>query len=164
MLGSLRLMCSSDFGDVVSRQQLGRTSRILVALCIAPALFFCICSLLFVEVGDVVEHESAAFVVSQYTAFATHTLCYEDAANADRPNHASRMKLNELHVLEFGPGAIGQRKAVAGVFPTVAGDLEGAPNSAGGQHHSICLPQVEPALLTVVSACPGNSIRIEQKA
>ena len=132
--------------NMISGEQFRRTPRILVTLRIPPALFFGVRSLLFVEVGNVVEHEPAAFTVAQDAAFAAHAFGYENAAHADRPDHAGGVKLNEFHVLEFGSGAIRQCKAVACVFPTVAGDLEGTSDSAGGQHHCLRLPQLEAAL------------------
>ena len=163
MLGSLRLMCSSasadlllDPGDVeehaavrgaaagldlavdaarhvVARQQLGRTAGALVALRVAPAFFRIGRRLRLVVVGDVVEHEAAAFAVLQHAAFAAHALGDEDALHARRPDHPGRMELDELHVDQLGAGAIGQRVAVAGAFPAVAGDLEGAADAAGGE-------------------------------
>ena len=149
---------------MISGEQFGRTPRILIALRIPPALFFRVRSLLFVEVRNVVEHEPAAFAVAQHAAFAAHALGYQDAAHTDRPDHAGGVKLNELHVLEFGSGAIRQCKAVARIFPTVAGHLEGTPDSAGGHHHRLRLPQLEPALLAVVSASSGNAASVEQQA
>ena len=167
MLGSLRLMCSAalgmsllDPGDVqedaavraaaacldfaidaarhvVAREQLRRAAGVLVALRVAPAFVFVVGGLLLVELGDVVEHEAAAFAVAQDAAFAAHAFGHQDAAHADRPDHAGGMKLHELHVQQLGAGAVGQRVAVAGVFPTVAGDLVGAADAAGGHHHGL---------------------------
>ena len=130
---------------VIAGEQFRRAARVLVALRVAPAFFFGVGGLLLVEVGDVVEHEAAAFAVAQHAAFAAHAFGDQDAAHADGPHHAGGMELHELHVLQFGAGAIGQRKAVAGVFPTVAGDLECAADAAGGQHHGLRLPQLEAA-------------------
>ena len=124
-------------GDVIARQQLRRTPRVLVALRVAPAFFFVVGGLRFVKVRDVVEHEAAALAVAQHAAFAAHALGHQDAAHAERPHHARGMELDELHVEQFGARVIGQRVAVARVFPTVAGDLEGAPDAAGGQHHGL---------------------------
>ena len=151
-------------GDVIAGQQFGRPAGVLVALRVAPSFLFGVGGLLFVEIGNFVEHEPAAFAVAQNAAFAAHAFGHQDAAHADRPDHAGRMELDELHVLQFGAGAIGQRKAIAGVFPAVAGDLEGAPDSAGGQHHGLRLPQMEVALLAVVSAGAGDAARVHQQA
>ena len=163
MLGSLRLMCSSaseqlfldprdveedaavrrsaarlDLAvdaarDVVARQQLRRTPGALVALRVAPAFFRIGRRLRLVVVGDVVEHEAAAFAVLEDAAFAAHAFGHEDALDARRPDHPGRMELDELHVDQLGAGAIGQRVAVAGAFPAVARDLVGAADAAGGE-------------------------------
>ena len=143
--------------DVIAREQFGRTARVLVALRVAPAFFFGVGGLRFVEVGNVVEHEAAAFAVAQNAAFAAHAFGDQDAAHADRPHHAGRMELHELHVHQFGAGAIRERVAVARVFPTVAGDLEGAADAAGGQHHGLRRPQDEVALLAVVAESAGDA-------
>ena len=70
-------------GNVIAGEQFGRTPRILIALRVAPALFFVVGGLLFVEVGNVVKHEPAAFLVPQNAAFATHAFGHQDAAHAD---------------------------------------------------------------------------------
>ena len=127
-------------GNVVARQQFGRTPRVLVALRVAPAFFFVVGRLRFVQLGNIVEHEAAAFAVAQNASFAAHAFGHQDAANADRPHHAGRVELHELHVEKFGSGAIGERVAVARVFPTVAGDLESASDAACGQHDRFGLP------------------------
>ena len=180
MLGSLRLMCSAPLGsfslihamsrktppcgdprpaltsridaarDVIARQQLGRTPRALVALRVAPALFRIRRRLRLVVVGDVVEHEAAAFAVLQHAAFAAHALGDEDALDARRPDHPGRMELDELHVDELGAGAKRQRVAVAGAFPTVARDLVGAADAAGREDHRLGGEDVEAAALAVV--------------
>ena len=69
-----------------------------------------------------------------------------------------------VNILEFGSGAIRQCKAVTRIFPTIAAHLEGTPDSAGGQHHCLRLPQLEAALLPVVSASSCNPIPVEQQA
>ena len=117
--------------DVIAGQQLGRTARVLVALRVAPALFGIVGGLAAVVVGDVVEHEAAALAVAQHAAFAAHAFGDEDALHARRPDHPGRMELDELHVDQLGAGAIGERVAVAGAFPAVAGDAIGAADAAG---------------------------------
>src|SRR5215469_12372329 len=118
---------------MISREQLGGAPRILIALRISPALFLTVRCLRLVEIRDVVEHEAASLAVAQNAAFAAHALRNEDAAHTDRPDHAGGMKLNELHVLQFCACAIRQGEPVARIFPTVAGDLEGPPDTARGQ-------------------------------
>ena len=45
------------------------------------------------------------------------------------------MKLNELHIDEFGTSLISQRVSISSIFPTVAGDFVGATDPTRGQHH-----------------------------
>ena len=144
-------------GDVVAGEEFGRAARVLVALRVAPAFFFVVGGLLFVEVGDVVEHEAAAFAVAQHAAFAAHAFGDENAAHADGPDHAGGMELDELHVLEFGSDTVGKGEAVAGVFPAVAGDFEGAADAAGGEDYGFRLPELEAAFFAVVSAGSGDA-------
>ena len=118
MLGSFFLMCSSPFGklaldpgdiekdaavrtpspsfdlahdaarNVITGQQLRRAARILVALAIAPAFLFVVGRLRSVILGNVVKHETAAFLVRQDAAFAPHAFSYENARarSAARPS------------------------------------------------------------------------------
>jgi len=74
------------------------------------------------------------------------------------------MELNELHLLQFGARAISQGQAISRVFPTIAGDLEGASNAAGSDHHGLRLPHTEVALLAVVSAGAHDASRVQQEA
>ena len=83
--------------------------------------------------------------------------------HAGRPHHPRRMELHELHVHELGAGAIGQRLAVARVFPAVAGDLEGAADAARGQHDGFGREQLEAAALAVVSESADDAARIRQQ-
>ena len=127
---------------VIARQQLRRTAGVLVALRVAPAFFLVVGGLVLVVRRDVVEHEALALVVAQHAAFAAHAFGHQNAAHAGRPDHAGGMELHELHVHQRGAGVIGQRVAVAGVFPTVAGDLVGAADAAGGQHDGLGVKQL----------------------
>ena len=61
------------------------------------------------------------------------------------------MKLHEFHVRQLRPSVIRQRLAVAGIFPTVAGDFERAPDATGGQHNSLRLEQSKSPALAVVT-------------
>ena len=149
--------------DVIARQQLGRTPGGLVALRVAPALFRIRRGLRLVVVGDVVEHEAAAFAVLQHAAFAAHAFGDEDALHARRPDHPGRMELDELHVDQLGAGAIRQRVAVAGAFPAVAGDLVGAADAAGGEHDRLGGEHVEAAALAVVGQHAGGAAAVEEQ-
>ena len=119
-------------GDVVARQQLGRPARALVALCVAKALFFVVGGLVLVCVRDVVEEEAAALAVQQDASFAANALGDEDALDGGRPDHPCRVELDELHVHQLGARVIGERVAVSGVLPAVAGDLVRLADPAGG--------------------------------
>src|SRR5262249_6999615 len=110
--------------DVVARQELGRASRALVALGVAPALLFVVGGLAAIVLGDVREHEALLLVVEQDAALAAHALGDEDALHAGRPDHPGGMELDELHVDQGRARAVGERVSVAGAFPAVAGDLE----------------------------------------
>ena len=111
-------------GHVVARQQFRRTLGVLVALRVAPAFLGIGRGLRFVIVRNVVVHEALAVLVAQHAAFAAHAFGHENAHDARRPDHAGRMKLDELHVEQFRARVIRQRNAVAGAFPGIAGDLD----------------------------------------
>ena len=65
--------------------------------------------------------------------------------------------------MQLGAGAIRERVAVARVLPTVAGDLEGAADAAGRQHHGLRLPQDEVAFLAIVAERARDAARIHQQ-
>ena len=138
-------------GDVIAGQQLGRPAGVLVALGVAPALLLVVGGLAPVVLGDVVEHEPAALVVAQDAAFPAHALGHQDAAHAGRPDHAGGMELHELHVLQRGAGVVGQRVAVAGVLPAVAGDRVRPADAAGREDDGLAPVDREPAPLAVVA-------------
>ena len=156
----LRHLAHDAARDVVARQQLGRAAGVLVALGVAPALLFVVGGLAAVVLRDVVEHEPPALVVAQHAALAAHALRHQDAAHARRPDHARGMELHELHVLQLGAGVVGERVAVAGVLPAVAGDLEGPADAAGGQHDRPCAEQPEPAPLAIVAERAGDAVAV----
>src|SRR6266568_5042078 len=92
--------------DVIARQQLGRTSRALVALSIAPALLFIGSCLASIILGDLLEQETTALAIHENTTFAPHAFGDENSAHTRRPHHSRRVELNELHVLKGGAGVI----------------------------------------------------------
>ena len=53
------------------------------------------------------------------------------------------MELDEFHVDQFRAGVIGEGVAVAGAFPTVAGDLVGPADAAGRQHDGLGLEDLK---------------------
>src|ERR1700720_1945092 len=74
------------------------------------------------------------------------------------------MKLNEFHVDQLSARVISERVTVAGVFPTIARDPEGAPDSAGGQHDRFCFEESKAAALAIVCERAGNSITILEQS
>jgi hypothetical protein len=62
------------------------------------------------------------------------------------PYDAGRVELEELHVLERHAAAVGQRHAVAGQRVGVRGDLEHAPEAAGGEQHGAAAEDVQLAV------------------
>ena len=83
------------------------------------------------HVGDVVEHEALALGVAQHAAVAAHALGDEQAAHAERPDHAGGVELDALHVDQLGAGPQGHRVAVAGALPGVGRELPGLADAAG---------------------------------
>src|SRR5262245_36534839 len=118
-------------GDVIASEQLGWSPSVLVALRVAPALFLIVGSLAAIILRNIVEHEATALVVEQDAAFAPYALGHEDAANARWPDHARRMELHELHVLQRSADLVRESMAVAGVLPTVARNGVGPADAAG---------------------------------
>ena len=143
--------------DVVARQQFRWTPRVLVPNNIAPALFFRIRSLSLVEVRYVVEHEALALIILQYAAFTTHAFSDQNSRHAQRPDHPSRMELDELHIHQLGARTVGQRLPVARVFPAVRRDLERPANTASSNHHRLRVPYHEVAAFAVVSERPAHT-------
>ncbi len=151
-------------GDVVAGQQLRRTPRVLVTLCVAPAFLLVVRGLVLVEVGDVVEHEPLAVLVAQHPALAAHALGHEQTAHTRRPHHPGGMELHELHVHEIRACHIGERLAVPGILPAVAGDLVSASDAAGGEYHGLGAEQPKAATLTVVAESADHPAIVEQQA
>jgi hypothetical protein len=70
------------------------------------------------------------------------------------------MELHELHVLEIGTGMVGERVAVAGVFPAVAGDGVGAADAARRQYDRLGVEDPEPAAFAVLGEGSGDPFSI----
>ena len=136
---------------VVACQQLRRPPGGLVALGVAPALFLVVRGLRSIILGDLLEHEPAALAVPEDAALAAHRFGDENASDARRPDHAGWMELDELHVHQLRARVIGERVAVARVFPAVARDLVGAAHAAGRENHRFGLEQLEPSALALVA-------------
>ena len=86
---------------------------------------------------DVVEHEALALGVAQNTTVTTHTFGDEQAAHAERPDHAGRVELDALHVDQLGAGPEGHGVAVAGALPRVRRELPRLSGAAGGEDHGL---------------------------
>src|SRR5262245_18797149 len=106
-------------GDVIARQSFRRPVHILVTLLVPPAFFGIFRGLVSVVIGDVVEHKALSFAVLQYSTLAANTFGNQDSANARRPDHSGRVKLDELHIDQLGSRMICERVAVTGSLPTV---------------------------------------------
>ncbi len=148
---------------VVASEQLRRPAGVLVALRVTPALLGIGRGLRFIIVGNVVEHEPLAVLVAQHAALAAHALRDQDALYARRPNHASGVKLDELHVHQLRACVISERVAVASAFPRIAGDLIGAAQAAGGDHHRLGLKNLEAATFAVVAKRSGDAVAVLQQ-
>ena len=70
------------------------------------------------------------------------------------------MELDELHIHQLRAGVIGERLAVAGVFPAIAGDFVGPADAAGGEHHGLGLEDLEAAALAVVAECAHHPVAV----
>ena len=70
------------------------------------------------------------------------------------------MELHEFHVDQVGAGAIGKSVAVAGVFPTVAGNFISAANSAGGENDGFGSENFETSTLALICQNAGNAIAV----
>src|SRR5204862_1685521 len=96
-------------------------------------------------------------------AFAAHALGHENSHDARRPNHACGMELDELHIDEFGARVISEGMAIAGIFPTVAGDLESATDAAHGEDDGARAKNFKTTTFAIVSEHAANTIAIFEK-
>src|SRR5207249_8398695 len=99
---SLADLLGDGASDHVPRQQLGGTARLRLAARNdvrhpAVGLLLRVGEVPAEHVGDVAEHEALAAGVLEDATFATHALGHQDAAHAERPDHAGGVELHELH-------------------------------------------------------------------
>ena len=66
--------------------------------------------------------------------------------------------------MQFRAGVVGERVAVAGVFPAVAGDLVGAADAAGGEHDGLGAKQLERPALALVAERAGDAVAVLEQA
>src|ERR1035437_3638021 len=147
-------------GDVVARQQFRRTLGVFVAHHIAPAFFGIVRGLGFVIVRNVAKHEALAVLVPQHAAFAAHGFGDQQPLHTQRPDHASRVKLQEFHVHQLRAGVIRERLPVARAFPGIGRDPVGAAEAAGGQHHRLRFENFEPSPLAVVAERAHDTVAV----
>ena len=143
-------------GHLVAGQQVRGATRRVVVLEPLVGFFFGLGVLPLEDRGDVVEHEALALGVLEHAAVAAHAFGDQDALHRQRPDHAGRVELDELHVDQARAGAHRQRVAVAGVLPGVRRHLERLADAAGGQHHRGRLEQDELAGLAPVAERAGD--------
>src|SRR5262249_11779093 len=100
---------------------------------------------------DIFEHESLAIPITQHPTLAAHSFRDQNTANAGWPNHSGWVKLHKFHVHERRTGMVGERMAIARIFPTVAGDFVSPSNSSGREYYRLGAEQVKSAALPVIS-------------
>src|SRR5688500_15087889 len=145
---------------VVTREQLRRPARRLVAKDVAPPFLLVVGGLVPVVLRNVVEHEALALRVAKNTALAAYALGDENAPHTRRPDHAGRMELHELHVHQLGAGAVGEGVSVARILPAVARYAERTADATGRQDDGARRKQLEASLLAVVCQGAGDSLTV----
>src|SRR5262249_33982563 len=128
-----------------------------------PAFFFCTGGLVRVERWNIPEHESFTIPVAQHTALAAHSFRNQNAAHAWWPNHSSGMELHKLHVHQRCTGIVGERMAIACIFPAVAGNFVSPPNSSCCQHNCFGAKRVKSTALAIISKCTSDAIAVLQQ-
>src|SRR5262249_2773667 len=110
--------------------------------------------------GDVLVHELLALVVEQNASLAANPFGHEDPLDTGRPDHSCGVELDEFHVLQFGPGLVGEGVPVARVFPTVARNAVGLPDPPGRQDDGLGAEDYESTAVPVVGERPGNPVAV----
>ena len=62
--------------------------------------------------------------------------------------------------INSAPGVIGQRVAVAGAFPSIAGDLVCAADAAGGENDGLGLENFETPMFAFISERPDDAVAV----
>ena len=145
---------------MVARQQLGGTVGVSISLAVEPAFQRGLSRLVAVLFGDVLIHELFALVIQQDSPLAAHSFGHQDAPDAGRPDHPRRVKLDELHVLQLGAGVVGERVAVAGILPAIAGDLVRFADPARRQHHRLGAEDDESSSVPVIRERPRHAVAV----
>ena len=71
--------------------------------------------------------------------------------------------MDKLHVNQFRAGMVGEGLSVTGVFPGVAGDSIGAPNSARSKDDGLRFENLESSAFPIVPERAGDSLAMWAK-
>src|SRR4051795_3171745 len=85
--------------DLVTREEI-RSATVLLIFVPGIRFLLVVSGFGFEEIRNIIEHETFTLRVLEGTAIAPYAFSYENPADARRPNHTGRMKLNHLHVDE----------------------------------------------------------------
>ena len=141
---------------LIARQQFGRAPVVGLVGVPAVGLFLGLRVLRAEHVRHVVEHEPLALGVAQHAAVAADRLGDQQAGHRQRPDHAGRVELDELHVQQRCAREQRERVPVAAVLPGVRRDLVRPPDAAGGQDDRRRLEQHEPPRVADVPEGAGD--------
>src|SRR5436309_5191666 len=73
------------------------------------------------------------------------------------------MKLDEFHVDQFCARVVGERVAVASVFPTIARDFVGAADATGREHDRFGTENLEASALALIAESADYTVAIFQQ-
>ena len=116
------------------------------------------------HLGNVIEHEAAAFAVGQATTFTSYTLGHEDASHRRRPDHPCGVELNELHVPKFCTGPQGEGVTVTGVFPRARTHRPASGDATGGEDNRLGREGVEVPVNPGVGNASGDAVPLLEQA
>jgi hypothetical protein len=114
--------------------------------------------------GIVTLHKVLTGTIAENATFAPDRFRYQNSLHAGRPHHAGGMKLHEFRVHQISTGIVGERHAVAGIFPGIRSNPPGFANPAGCQHDRFRPEHHKPARLAPVSKGAGDAVAIFQQA
>ena len=156
-------LCGDRSSDFVTREQLGRTTRALVACEPTVCFFDCIGCFRSEFWRDVVEHEPLAVLVLQDAAVATNAFSYKRSTHRRRPHHTRRMKLRELDVHQFCARVIRHRETIAGVLPRVTRHAPRLACTTRCEDDCGRAEQDKPARFPPITQGSGNPIAVFQE-
>src|SRR5208282_474821 len=118
----------------------------------------------FHALGIVLLHKTLAEFVAEDAAFAANGFGNEKSLHARRPNHARGMKLHKLHVHELGASFIGERHAVAAVFPGIGSDGPSFSDATRGDDNRLGFENDEAAIFAPIAERSGDAAAIGEQA